>query len=120
MLIYRITLPADQDPKAFVRFMKADYFPAVPKGSTRIGQVVEMVLLQGDTTSITHEFFLHVSGLMSDPRVQDQAVQQKLASFGVRLERVGDFAPAAVWRAGGRLARKVEHVRRDDPQQTQR
>ena len=35
MLIYRITLPADQDPKAFVRFMKADYFPAVPKGSTR-------------------------------------------------------------------------------------
>jgi len=100
MMIYHLTLPTDQDAETFVRFIEAEYFPAVHKGATRIGQVTELELLQGNTTSITHEFYLQVTGLMAGqaPRLKDAAVQQKFESFGVRLEPVGEYAPVALWR----------------------
>ncbi len=101
MLIYHLQLPAHQDPKAFVKFMQAEYFPAIYKGLSRIGQVKGLVLLQGNTTSITHEFFWHVEGQMvGDPRVENEAVQRKFESFNAQLELVGNYVQAVTWRSG--------------------
>ena len=65
MIIYQIRLPKKQDAEAFVKFMQEEYFPAVHKGPTRVGQVTDLVLLQakpeGRTTGC--EFFLHVGCL---------------------------------------------------------
>ena len=47
MIIYQIKLPKKQDSDAFVRFMRQEYFPAIHKvGATRVGQVINLVLLQ--------------------------------------------------------------------------
>jgi hypothetical protein len=102
MLIYHFQLPAHQDAKAFVKFMKAEYFPAIFKGAARVGPVTEMTLFQGDTTSITHDFFWHLGGLVSGhPRVEDDAVQRKFESFNVKLELAGDYEPVVTWREDG-------------------
>jgi len=54
MIIYQIKLPKKQDAEAFVTFMRDEYFPAVEKGPTRVGQVTDLVLMQeqpqGSTT----------------------------------------------------------------------
>ncbi len=99
-MIFYLTLPANQDAGTFVQFMDAEYFPAVHKGATRVGQVTELALLQGNTTSITHEFYLQVTGLMAghEPRLKNEAVQKKFESFGVQLKPVGEFASVALWR----------------------
>jgi len=44
MIIYQIKLPNKQDAEAFVKFMDEEYFPAVHKGPTRVGQVTDLVL----------------------------------------------------------------------------
>ena len=46
MLIYQISLPKEQNAKAFVKFMREKYFPAVDKTSTRIGQVTDLLLVE--------------------------------------------------------------------------
>ena len=46
MIVYQIRLPKKQDAEAFVKFMLEEYFPAVHKGPTRIGQVTDLMLLR--------------------------------------------------------------------------
>jgi hypothetical protein len=103
-IIHQLTLPEDQDAEAFVAFMQDEYFPAVHKGPTRVGQVIGLALLRG--VSATHErtrtFYLLVNfdGLATgDVRIDDAEVQDKLASFRVRGERLGAYDEVAVWRA---------------------
>jgi hypothetical protein len=99
VIIYQIKLPKKQDPGAFVNFMQQEYFPAVHKGPTRVGQVTQLALLQGDTA---HEFFWHVgwSGLSSgEPRLDDKKVASKFKSFGPNIKRIGFFREVAAWAA---------------------
>ncbi len=103
MIIYQIKLPAKQDAEAFTAFMKDEYFPAIPKGPTRVGQVLDLSLLQGraDTGAATHEFFLLVGfgGLSSaDIRIDDDAVESKFKKFGAKLKRLGFFKEVNAWK----------------------
>jgi hypothetical protein len=100
MLIYQISLPKQQDTKAFVTFMREEYFPAVHKGPLRIGQVTDLVLFQGNVTDITHEFVWHVSGLLNDPRISDEEVLRRFDSFGARVKFIGDYSEVAAWHSG--------------------
>jgi len=97
MLIYKIKLAKETDPQAFVAFMDKDYIPAVHKGATRIGQVTDLVLLQGPAT---HEFFWHVgwSGLSSGGvHVDDEKVQRKFDSLVGKLQPLGSYQEVAAW-----------------------
>lgn len=96
MLIYKIHLPKETDAEAFVTFMREEYIPAVYKESLRIGKVTDLVLFQGDTTDITDQFFWHVEGVLSDPRVGEEA-ESKFKSFGARLEFFGYYTEVAAW-----------------------
>ena len=105
MIIYQIRLPKKQDAEAFVKFMREEYFPAVHKGPTRVGQVTDLVLLQeepeGRTTGC--EFFWHVgwSGLPDGEfQVDDEEVARKLQSFKVRTKRLGFYSEVADWHKG--------------------
>jgi len=100
MLIYKIKLAKETDPQAFVAFMDKHYIPAVHKGATRIGQVTDLVLLQG---SATNEFFWHVgwSGLSSGgARVDDAEVQSKFDSLVAKLQSLGSYQEVAAWHSG--------------------
>ncbi len=105
MLIYSIRLPKKQDAEAFVEFMRDEYFPAVRKGPTRVGQVGDLMLLQeepeGRTTGC--QFLLHVrwNGLaMGDVRLDNEAVASKFDSFKARMKRIGSFVEVAKWHQG--------------------
>jgi hypothetical protein len=85
-----------------VKFIHEEYFPAVHKGATRIGQVIDLVLLQGEPEGRTKgcEFFWHVgwSGLaMGDVRLDDETVASKLGSFKPRIKRLGFYSEVAAW-----------------------
>jgi hypothetical protein len=102
MIIYQIKLPAKQDAATFAAFMKDEYFPAVHKGPTRVGQVVDLALLQGraETNAPNHEFFLQAgyNGLATgDIRIDDEAVAAKFKGFGAKLKRLGFFKEIAAW-----------------------
>ena len=45
MLVFRIALPISADASAFVTLMRDEYFPAVHRPATQIGQVTDMTLL---------------------------------------------------------------------------
>ena len=97
MLIYKIRLPKGKDAEAFVTFMRERYFPAVHKGATRIGQVTDLALLEGEATD---EYLWHVgwSGLSSGgPRIDNEEVQREFKAFGARLKLVGSYAEVAAW-----------------------
>ena len=105
MIIYQIRLPKKQDAEAFVKFMREEYFPAVRKGPTRVGQVTDLVLLQeepeGRTTGC--EFFWHVgwSGLATGgARIDNKAVARKFESFKARVKRIGSYREVAAWPKG--------------------
>jgi hypothetical protein len=100
MIIYKITLAKKQDPEAFANFMREEYFPAVHKGPTRVGQVTALQLLQAEKGDRGNEFFWLVgwSGLSSgEPRVDDEKVLSKFKSFGARTRRIGSYAEVAAW-----------------------
>ncbi|WP_102126986.1 hypothetical protein [Deinococcus planocerae] len=98
MIVYRIELPKEQDTEAFVTFMREDYLPAIHTGSTRVGQVLGLAVWQEEPDSERegHTFLLHVewSGLGGDYaqlRLDDEAVEGRLATFGARLQRLGFY-----------------------------
>ena len=100
MLIYKIRLPQRQDPEAFVTFMREEYFPAVHRGSIRVGRVTALALLQGTTTGTTHEFLWHIGGIdlsSGVPPVDNDEVQHKFDSFGVSVNRLGSYVEVAAW-----------------------
>jgi hypothetical protein len=102
VIVYQIKLPKKQDAEAFVKFMREEYFPAVYKGPTRVGQVEDLVLLQEEPESRTTdcEFFLHV-GWNGFPNghisVDDDAITRKFDAFEASLERLGSYEEVAVW-----------------------
>lgn len=105
MIIYQISLPKEKNTKTFVKFMNEEYFPAVHKGPTRIGQVTGLLLLEGENgfegDDLVHEFFLHVgwSGMPGgNARVDDQEVLRKLEKFKADIKRIGSFNEVADWR----------------------
>jgi hypothetical protein len=105
MIIYQIRLPKKEDAEAFVKFMHEEYFPAVHKGATRVGQVTDLVLLQAEHEGRTTgcEFFWHVgwSGQPSGkPQVDDGEVARKLESFKARIKRIGSYREVAAWHKG--------------------
>lgn len=104
MIIYHIRLPQAQDVDAFVAFMREEYFPAIRKSATRVGQVTELQLLarenehEGDDHG--REFFWHVgwSGLSSGKaHVDDEDVDRKFEAFGAVVERLGSYEQVASW-----------------------
>jgi hypothetical protein len=104
-IIHQISIAERMDPStidAFEEFMRNEYFPAVFKGPTRVGQVTGLALLRGveETHERTNTFLMQVSfdGLASGgARVDDEEIQRKFDSFGARLERLGAYATVAVW-----------------------
>jgi hypothetical protein len=105
MIIYHIKLPKKQDTEAFVKFMEEEYFPAVDKGSTRVGAVTSLALLQAEPEGRTTgcEFFLHVgwSGLsMGREHMSNKKVASKLESFKARFKRLGAYTQVAAWHKG--------------------
>ncbi len=99
MIIYQIKLPKTKSADDFIRFMKEEYLPSIHKGSTRIGQVTSLSLLQNGEGS-SHEFLWQVgwSGLSGhDLRIDDEKVEKKFAGFGVKVKRLGDFGEVASW-----------------------
>ena len=106
MLIYEIRLPKEKDPAAFGAFMQDEYFPAVHKGPTRVGQVTELLLLRREGTRAAHRFLWLVgwSGIVpsSDwyPRADDEAVGSQLSdTFGATVKRLDAWQEVAHWRA---------------------
>ncbi len=102
LIIHQITLPEEQDVEAFVEFMRNEYFPAVHKGPTRVGQVISLALLESvpSTHKGTNTFFMHAgwSGLAGDRvGVDDAEVRRKFESFGARVERLGAYREVAIW-----------------------
>ena len=107
MIIYQIRLPKKQDAEAFVTFMREEYFPAVHKGATRVGQVTDLMLLQHENEvegdDVEHEFFWHVgfSGLRSGKaHVDDEKVTRKFESFKADVKRIGSHREVAAWHKG--------------------
>jgi hypothetical protein len=101
-IIYEITLPEQQDVEAFVTFVQNEYFPAVHKGPTRVGEVTGLTLLRRvlGADDQTSRFFLHVgfSGLASvGVRIHDEEVQHKFEAFGASIEKRGTYDEVAVW-----------------------
>ena len=104
MIIYQITLPKKQNTKAFVKFMREEYFPAVHMGQTRVGQVTDLILLQRQNAfegdDVKNEFFWHV-GWSGQPtgevHVDDQKVARKFGAFKAEVKRIGSFEEVAVW-----------------------
>jgi hypothetical protein len=104
-IIHQITIPERMDPStidAFEEFVRNEYFPAVFKGATRVGQVTGLALLRGveETHERTNTFLMQVSfdGLASGgARVDDEEIQRKFDSFGARVEHLGAYARVAVW-----------------------
>ena len=102
MIIYQINLPKKQDTEAFVKFMREEYFAAVRKGPTRVGQVTYLRLLErqneieGD--DVGHEFIWHV-GWSGQPTgtvlVDDEEVVRKFQSFKPRVKRTGSYTEVA-------------------------
>jgi hypothetical protein len=90
VFISEIELPEEKDAAAFAEFMRDEYIPAVHKGPTRVGQVRELELLQGNTTETSHRFLWLVrwSGLEQGggTRIDDDAVVRKFEGFGARMK----------------------------------
>ena len=105
MLVHEIRLPKAKSAAAFGKFMQDEYFPAVHKGPTRIGQVTELVLLRSEPTATKHKFLWLVgwSGLTGHPkagaRVDDEEVLGKFKTFGATVKRLGAWDEVASWRA---------------------
>jgi hypothetical protein len=107
VIIYQIKLPKKQDVEAFVKFMSDEYFPAIHKGATRIGQVTDLTLLERENEmegdDVEHEFFWHVgwSGLRSgNARVDDKEVARKFESIKAKVKRIGSHREVAAWPKG--------------------
>jgi hypothetical protein len=105
MIIYQIRLPKKQDAEAFVKFMHEEYFPAVHKGPTRVGQVTDLVLQQAEPEGRTTgcEFFWRGgwSGQPTDKlHVDDEKVAGKLEAFKARIKRLGFYSEVAAWHKG--------------------
>jgi hypothetical protein len=102
MIVYHIQLPKKQDAEAFVKFMSEEYFPAVHKGATRVGQVTDLRLLQRENAiegeDVDHEFFWHV-GWSGQPtgnaHVDDAEVARKFEAFHAEVKRIGPFREVA-------------------------
>jgi hypothetical protein len=100
MIIYQIKLSKKQNPEAFANFMREEYFPAIHKGATRVGQVTELALMQSENADTGHEFFWHVgwSGLSSgELRVDDEKVVSKFKSLSATIKRIGSYREVAAW-----------------------
>ena len=102
MIIYQIKLPKEHDADAFATFMRKKYFPAVHKGATRIGQVTNLVLLQGKNGNLASDFFLHLdwNGLPVEDihmmiRTDDDKINQKFRSFEARIKKIGTYMEVA-------------------------
>lgn len=89
--------------ESFVEFMRDEYFPAVHKGPTRVGQVTGLSLLQSVTE--THEgretFLLqvHYNGLATgEVHLDDEDVKQKFEGlYAKHVERLGTYNEVAAW-----------------------
>jgi hypothetical protein len=100
LFISEIELPRTEDAAAFAEFMRDEYIPAVHKGPTRIGQVAELELLQGNTTETSHRFLWLVrwNGLEHEKagaRVDDEAVARKFEGFGAGMTEHVSWAEVA-------------------------
>ncbi len=98
MIIVRMTLPPGTDAEAFIAFMAEDYFPAIPKGVSRTGQVTRLRLLQGDTTGAENHFFLVAEGVLALAKPGEE-ISARLGAFGAKLDDLGAFAQVAEWSA---------------------
>ena len=104
MIIYKISLPANQNSETFLTFMREEYFPAVHKGATRVGQVTDMTLMQQANehggNSAGNEFLWLVgwSGLPTDTVSMDNVeVGRKFEAFQASLTLLGFYNRAATW-----------------------
>jgi hypothetical protein len=100
LFISEIELPKKDDAEAFAEFMRAEYLPAVHTGPTRVGQVEEVELLQGQTAETSHDFLwlVHWNGLEHEKagaHVDDEAVQRKFEEFGASMKRIGAWQEIA-------------------------
>jgi hypothetical protein len=102
MIIYEIKLPKGQNPKVFTEFMQKEYFPGIYTGQTRVGQVIDLLLLQGmrETTGsdTDHHFLWQVgwSGLDGgNAHTNDADLQKKFESFHADVKRIGMFEEVA-------------------------
>jgi hypothetical protein len=103
LLISKIELPKKQDPTAFGEFMRDEYFPAVHKGPTRVGQVEELELLQSTGTETSHTFLwlLSWNGITPAPTfwigTDDDDVQHRFEGFGVKVKPHVTWHEVAKW-----------------------
>lgn len=49
--IYQITIPERMIAENFVAFMRDEFFPAIHKGPTRVGEVTSLALWQNNNTN---------------------------------------------------------------------
>jgi hypothetical protein len=100
MIIYELRIPPDEDSEAFVAFMQTEYFPAVHKGQTRVGQVTALTLGQKEGDEFRNEYLLQIGwdGFPTDQIfVDDQEVVKKFEAFHPRLTPVGFYTTVAAW-----------------------
>ena len=83
--------------------MREEYFPAVHKGETRVGQVTDLMLLRGQNVFVGEdlkpEFFWHVGwdAGSGEPRVDDAKVERKFKAFKADVKRIGTYEEIAAW-----------------------
>jgi hypothetical protein len=102
-IIYQIKLPPRMIAETFVEFMQEEYFPAVHKGPTRVGQVTRLTLLRSgaETDEEINTFFMHVSYSGLAPRdisVDDKEVKLKFETlYAKHVKRLGTYFKVADW-----------------------
>ncbi len=104
MIIYQINLPDQKNSGAFVNFMREEYFPAVHKGATRVGQVTRLTLLKrenevdGDNQACEFYWLVGWNGMSAgDAHVDDEKVLDKFKAFKAEIKRIGYFKETANW-----------------------
>jgi hypothetical protein len=89
------------DSDRFIEFMRNEFFPAVRKGPTRVGQVTSLRLLRdvSENDEERNKFLLLIgySGLaMGKVHVENEEVRQTFENvYGA--ERLGFFDEVATW-----------------------
>lgn len=98
LVVYKISLPQNQDTKAFVAFMRKEYLPATT-GPTRVGGFHKLVLNrrldQPEASGTEFQLQLEWSGVSEQVHLglgdASARVAARWLEFGATLERLGSY-----------------------------
>jgi hypothetical protein len=98
-----IRLPEGVSAEDFEKFMLEDVFPAIPKESSRSGQVSGLRLFRGNNVENLKDYLWVVYGTVNGGPARGQL--ERIEAFGAQVSdegvRDGEYVEAARWPASG-------------------